>query len=417
MKKIKLLTAGLLAISVAGTASAATTVIRITGSTAFRKTTYNAIVSSLNSPVGAVIGTGGASDMTGDAQAVFSGTLNSGPKMGTAVVFETAFGGSTGGLQVVTQGLTTIPGAFTNPAQVWLSPTTNTLTSVTIGAGGAITGANALTSPNYDSASTADVTMADTFQAATPWTHPSVASQPSIGAVVYFWTKGLQESPDIPNASYAAFTNMTTQQAGLLLSDGELPLSLFTGNASDASYIVCLDGRNNDSGTRSTVQAETSLGTADIQIEDMFQNTTPGSSPITSITEVGDVGYNSGGKLATDLKTPIQTGTTDPNFGLPFILVGYLGTPDAATAVAGGAVRLTYNGVDGTVTQNVANGNYSYWNYEHIDATAAAAADPIKGPTITVLQANEVSLAGLNGLILSALNVSRASDGAPVAPL
>jgi molybdate-binding protein len=409
MKLSKKITAGALALACVASSYAADT-IRITGSTAFRKSTYNAIVNSLNNAKAAAIG-GTSSDMTGDQQAVFTGNLKS---TGAAVIIQTAFGGSTGGLQVITQGLTTIPGTTFDSAHTWMSASTNTLTSVTASGSGPIAGANILTATtaNFDTAGTAQVTMADTFQAATPFTTPAVASEPTVGAVAYFWVKGLQAT-NVPAASYNALTNMTQQQGALLLSAGSLPLSVFTGNAADVGIDVDLIGRNNDSGTRTTVQAETSGGTNDNQTQSLYKSTNNGAASIASLVFAGDVGYDSGGKVASDLKATIGS-ILDPN-GAPFILVGYVGKSDADTAVAGGAVKLTYNGVDGTNNNNIINGNYSYWNYEHIDAKAGLNA--VQNQFVSDITTNITNVtAGLNGVVLSSMQVSRAFDGAPVSP-
>jgi hypothetical protein len=412
MKSLKLVAVSLLAAASVSIASAQT-FVKITGSTAFRKSTYNAIVNSLNNPKGAAIG-GTVTDITGQTQVVITGTLKSGPSAGQAVVFQAAFGGSTGGLQVVTQGLTTIPGTSFDAAHTWLSSTANTLTPLTVSAG-AISGATVLAAgtANFDAAATANVTMADSFQSSTAWTTPAVASEPLVGAVAYYWVKGLR-SPDVSLASYNALTNITSQQGALLLAAGSLPLSVFTGNAADAGINVDLIGRNDDSGTRTIVQCETSQGAAPIQTQQQYRNHTPGSATITQLDYVGDVGYDSGGKVATDLKTPIASGVLDPN-GAHFILVGYAGKSDKNTAVAGGAVALAYNGVDGTVDANINNGSYSYWAYEHIDAKAGLSA--VQTNAIALVTSDIVNnTATLNGVTLSALQVSRVQDGTVVSP-
>jgi hypothetical protein len=295
-----------------------------------------------------------------------------------------------------------------------MSATTNTLASVTASGSGPVAGATILTSgtANFDAAATADVTMADTFQAATAFTTPAVASEPTVGAVAYFWVKG-QQAANVPAASYARLTNITSQQGALLLAAGSLPLSVFTGDVTDAGINVDLVGRNDDSGTRTTVQAETSSGTSDIQVQQLYKSSNNGAASIASLVFAGDVGYDSGGKVANDLKATIGS-ILDPN-GAPFILVGYVGKGDADTAVAGGAVKLKYNGVDGTVTGNIVNGNYSFWNYEHIDAKAGLNA--VQNKFVSDITDNITNVtAGLNGVTLSSMLVTRAFDGAPVSP-
>jgi hypothetical protein len=90
------------------------------------------------------------------------------------------------------------------------------------------------------------------------------------------------------------------------------------------------------------------------------------------VTNVGDAGYSSGGNVATALKTAIAAGAVD-DAGLPFVFVGYVGKSDATTALLGGAIALSYNGVNyctnsATQTYNdaaISNAQYSFWSYEH----------------------------------------------------
>lgn len=405
--------AGSLALAFAGMASAQT-FVKLTGSTAFRKATYDAIVKSLNTPKGAAIG-GSAADFTGDAQAVITGTLKSGPSAGQAVVIQTAFGGSVGGLQVLTSGATTIPGVAFDQNHTWMSSTTNTLTALTVNGDGTISGATILTSgtANFEGPSTADTSMSDSFQSSSPFPTPGLLEENpagnGVGVVQFFWVKGLQESPDVPAASYNALTNMSPLQAQLLLAAGELPLSLFTGVASDSAYDVILLGRNTDSGTRLDAEAEPGYGFG--QSENQYQTV---GSPITSLVNVGDNGYASGGTLATALKTSITGGTLDDS-GHPFILVGYLGRSDKNTAVAGGAVVLKYAGNDGTVDANIQNGLYTFWAYEH--AYYKSGLGTVKQNAIN-LYSNQLRLTDAiqSGILLSSMGVSRSVEGGVVAP-
>ncbi|HTB81761.1 MAG TPA: hypothetical protein VK717_12830 [Opitutaceae bacterium] len=410
MKRFKLITAGSLALAFASMASAQT-FVKLTGSTAYRKATYDAIVKSLNTPKGAAIG-GTTADFTGDAQAVITGTLKSGPSAGQAVVIQTAFGGSVGGLNVLTHGLTTIPGTSFDSLHTWISSTTNTLTPLTVNGDGTISGATILTSANFEGASTADTSMSDSFQSSSPFPTPSLLEENpagnGVGVVQFFWVKGLQ-SPDVPAGSYNALTNISPLQAQLLLAAGELPLSLFTGVASDSSVDVILLGRNNDSGTRLDAEAEPGYGFG--QLENQYQTV---GSPITSLVNVGDNGYASGGTLATALKTSITAGTVD-DAGNPFILVGYLGKSDKNTAVAGGGVALKYAGFDGTVDTNIENGQYTFWAYEH--AYYKSGLGTVKQNAIN-LYSNELRVtdAVQSGILLTAMGVSRSIEGGPVSP-
>jgi hypothetical protein len=108
----------------------------------------------------------------------------------------------------------------------------------------------------------------------------------------------------------------------------------------------------------------------------------------------------------------------------PFI--GTLGTGDSST-VAGGANRLTYNGVAFSKGA-VQNGQYSLWGYQHLFAKPGLSAtkltlvkgttkpaDPIKSNGL----ANAIDTAlstSANNVQLSTMKVGRSSDGSPIFP-
>lgn len=378
---MKFLTAGLLALAVAASASAQT-LVKITGSTAFRKATVASIIRSLNNPVGA-FPTGGS--LTG-AQAVIRGTLKSGPSAGQDVAFQLAWAGSVGGVQTVVQNATTIPGqpAPFLPGSTWLSTTnaTSTVTVTITGAnndiytfGGGTTGATA-----FDAAATANVAMSDSFQATTPFTSPVLvdvdgSGNGTVGIVPFVWVKGAQSS-EVSAASYARLTNISSQAAKELISAGFVNLSLLTGNSADAGVNVVLSGRNNDSGTRLVTFAETAFGQSASPLQYSL-TTSGGFITAAALFSPGSNGENSGGTLATKANTIPAVGLRVS--GKPIIVVTYLGVSDA-TSVNGGANCLTYNGVGvsnitsggvlsvlgsglGTLIQN---GEYTFWGYEHM---------------------------------------------------
>lgn len=414
MNKSKVLSMGLLALGCASLASAQT-FVKITGSTAFRKAAYFSIVNSLNNPKGAAIG-GSAADFTGASRAVITGTLKSGPSAGQAVVFQTAFGGSSGGLDVVTNNLNVIPGTGFASTATWMSSTGNTLTNLAVGAS-AISGANILAagSASFDGASTADVAHSDTFQSTTPFKTPALSEENAagngVGVIEFDWVKS-NRHPDVPVASYNAFNNITNLQAQLLLANGALPLSLFTGNPADLGIDVLLVGRNDDSGTRTTTQAESAYGFN--QLESQYKPT-PDTGTISGAAFVGNVGFASGGNVAASLNRPIAAGSVDGN-GVPFIFVGYLGKGDKNTAVSGATpgVALNWNGspVSDTAIQN---GAYTFWSYAHIYYRPTLAG--VKKDA-TDLYSNQIRLADApqSGLILSSMGVSRTIEGGVVSP-
>jgi len=426
MKTMKLVSVSLLALACAGIASAQT-LVKVTGSTAFRKATYFAIIDSLNSPKAAAIGGDTTNnDMSGAARAIIRGTLKSGPSAGVDVAYQLAWGGSVGGVQVVTQNLSTIPGTSFTSAQTWLSAT-NTLTPVSI-TGGKIQGWTEGAAA-FDAASTADATNSDSFQSSTPFKSPVLVEENAagggVGVVQFLWVKG-RKHPDFSNStSYEGLTNVTALQAQLLLAAGELPLSLFTGNASDIAYDVVLVGRNNDSGTRLDAEAEPGFGFG-FGVENQYQPVISAGS-ITGISNVGDVGYASGGNVATALKTPIASGARD-DAGNIFVFVGYVGKGDAGTAITGGAQALAYNGStyynNSTATYNdaaIQNGAYTFWAYEH--AYYRSSLTGVKKNALDLmsntLRGGSLAVNGepsQSGIVLTSMGVNRGIEGGVVAP-
>jgi len=302
---------------------------------------------------------------------VIRGTLKSGTSAGQDVVYQLAWAGSVGGVQVLDDSSqTSIPGVSFAGGATWMKPDItggNTLTAVTVGAS-SITGATPIASGSaaFEAWSQPQVSNSDSFQSSTPWnstvlkdTNPTKAG---VGVVDFHWVKGLKD-PDIDAASsgaYERFTNFTQQQGPLLLVNGAVPLSQFTGNTADSAINVVLVGRNSDSGTRLGAEAETQSGFFQILEDNYYPTITAGS--VTAMIDNGDAGQSSGGNIATALKTPITSGVKVG--GKPFIMVGYLGKSDKNTATTGGAVELTYNGVSYTDTA-VEAGQYTFWTYEH----------------------------------------------------
>jgi hypothetical protein len=232
--------------------------------------------------------------------------------------------------------------------------------------------------------------------------------------VQFFWVK----ENDSGNSVATRLTNITNQEAGELLAAGRLSLAYFTGNALDNNTDVLLVGRNNDSGTRLDAEAEgvSSAGAFGFgqSTEQQWQPIIT-SSLVTGVTSVGDAGYASGGSVATALLTAQHSGATDTH-SKSFILVGYLGLSDKATAVAGGATVLTFDGVDGTVTSNIQNGPYSFWSYEHTyELNSDSGAQQTLVTSITTdLANNEVAQSGVS--TISGFPASRSVEGGTITP-
>lgn len=181
------------------------------------------------------------------------------------------------------------------------------------------------------------------------------------------------------NTNFPA-SNITSQVAKALLANGNVPLSMFTGNSSDADQGVWITGRDWDSGTRAVTLLETGYGVTTT----VKQYTVDGSNVVPSPAAaffglpvaVGNGGYASGGTLRSVVTNNALVFPTTPAYRVNHI-IGYAGTPDV---IAARAKALSYNGVAAycpsddvstaqgfsTTANGVANGSYSYWSTAYL---------------------------------------------------
>lgn len=382
MKSLKFLAAGALALTLVGTASAQT-VIRITGSSAYRAATNNAILNIMDA--GRQYGYVG-STFSSSSQAIFVGSVG-----GTSVIIKTNWTGSVAGIQTVSQGIATkfVP----NNAAVSAAGTSGL--------------------PAGEALEVPQVALSDVFQASTPFPLP-VMFDTQVGVVPFKWV-----------ASFGApegLKNVTPQLASAVFLAGQLPLSLFTGVSADVTTPVFAIGRDFDSGTRLTAVAETGIGVASalFQYKPAHTGTKTSSQvpwPHDTLLGIpyddGNGGFNSGGSLADEMR--FQTTGADTIGGY---YITYLSVGDAAratstgTAGAGNAKELTYNGVAYSETA-VREGQYTFWGYEHLmyrnDLDQA-----IKNIANTLATRIESQDAGLSGIFLNTMKVSRQTDGGQV---
>lgn len=436
----------------------AQTVIKVTGSTAFRTAAVAGIINSLNSPQAAFTGTKG---VNGASQAVITGTLKSG---GASVEFQLAWTGSVGGLAATAngalqQGNSKLGINSFSPTTTWLSATTNTLSAVSDTVSGSdlytFTGGTQATTPHFDGQAVADVSFSDTFQASavpllpngTPTINPvtgstgEITGDGTVGVVNFSWCKAAQPLNAAAAAGWTRLTNISSSQAQALILNGIEPLSFFTGNTADDSTVdVVLSGRNADSGTRFAALSEpfltqTVAGGGAFKTPVQYALVTSGGT-ITSLNTTGwDVtgaginGYNSGGTLATAMANQATAGATDSN-GFPFIVVSYLGGPDSATLVTAatpGAI-LTFNGVStnpifsgkadpiGSGLFNIiSEGADTFWEYEHIYYRNGFSGTGLTAINLVASQINSTD-ASAAGLVQTALQSLRNDEFSPVVP-
>jgi hypothetical protein len=223
-------------------------------------------------------------------------------------------------------------------------------------------------------------------------------------------------------------TNITANFANQLLASGTVPLALLTGSSADKTNGVYLVGRNIDSGTRLTTLAETGFGTKSTVYQYKY-NSAASIQPYPievidgiSSSTLGNSGYSSGGTLAGLMTNVLAAGsslatdtngTTSAYTGSNF-LVGYAGTSDANGQTANGLVKFSYDGVASS-TNAIAQGQYTFWGYEHlyVSASASTAAKAVATGLGAGILATPTSSLTPN-VNLNDLVVGRNGDGSPV---
>ena len=179
------------------------------------------------------------------------------------------------------------------------------------------------------------------------------------------------------NSYNAGLTNVTVDQAKVMLANGKANFSQFTGRTSDTNGQVYLVGRNIDSGTRVTTLLDMSYG-SQTKVKQYLSPSTNQLylSPIETIngissSQAGNSGYDSGSKIAAALANPLVTGTnlisstngtSRSTFTGSHYLLGYISGADLSGKA--GVTNTTFNGVDFS-NANIINGSYPFWSYEY----------------------------------------------------
>jgi len=443
MKLKSILTASVLGLALGTMAHANVgNVVRFTGSTAYRSATHKAIahVFDKNSTV---IG-GVSSDST---NSVFNGKIN-----GNDTTIICYWSGSEQAiLSLANQSNTANKLPFLNTAiltdNVNFSGATPVITNAVTGTNlglidptAATPGFNTIVVTNYTGdLQYPDAGMSDTFQSSSRYKTAAGkydqlkgagtdTANGVIGVVMFKWIA----TPGTP------FSNITAQQIKKIYTNGGYTdVAQITGTATKAfsTEYVYGTGRDFMSGTRLTAFAETGIG-ATATVTQYFPysdagNTTMVTATGKTVVSFGSLddtsasgGYASGGKLASALSNTAPTGN---------YMIGYAGTADTdtATAIGAGAKELSYNGVmltgtAGSITSDaskVANGQYTFWGYEHLyyakNLSDSGKLTPINRIAVQLRAgngnaANTAVAADSVAPVLSSMNCTRDTDGSPV---
>lgn len=341
----------------------------LTGSTAFRAAVNDAIKAMLSGETVRYVG----SSLSSSNNAIFQGTHAT---LGT-VTIQTSWSGSGTGVSTLV-----------NNSDVSVLP----LSALSEGSAGT-EAATTITRVNTK----ATFAFSDVKQESTTAAALEALPAPSAVGIIPFLFVASESAP-------AGITNVTDQQFSALFSAGFMSASVFTGNTADDETIIYPVGRDSGSGTRIAVFAETGYG-----INNAVNQARPtaASGVISSPGEGldGNGGQSSGSTLATWL------GSTSTGFAL----ISYVGVSDANNAETAGARKLSYNGSTYS-SANVKNGVYTLWSEVQLYPKKTALTSDEAGLKDSLLSAIDTNLTAneTRGIALSAMRVSRSSDGGPV---
>jgi len=402
MKSILKYSAIALALALAHQASAVDIVL--TGSTAFRGSTHDAIKAIMT---GAETVVHSAAALKDSNQATFKGTI---PGITGTVYVYCSWSGSASGVLAVANG-TTVPVY----SQSFIDAKTAGTTTVSAG--------------STDATMVPKIAGSDVFKASITGSGAGfTALGPVNSKVAVIPFRFLRN-----RGSNALLTNVTAQQYRAIWNNNQQPLAMFTGNSADIEPVIPV-GRDNGSGTRITVMAETKYGIGNNVLQ--WKVTTTGTAGTDAVatraqiwgvgdgvgsTSAGNGGYDSGSKIATVLAATSDSldlfdsdNTTDLGVDSDVTILGYLGLSDAATAITNGATALPYEGYNYTAA-GVQEGQYTLWGYFHfIHPTLTTDETTFKTALIGTTGLGNSSILGTNGIALGTMIASRTSDGAIV---
>ena len=439
MKLFKTLAVGVVALALAGVASATT--VKVTGSTAYRKALYGSIVNYLSgggTVKAAFIGSAGG--LAGANQAAFTN--------GTDTVIA-CMAGSVGGVNWIVNNsnvatiapppINTVAAFNASAAAAWIDPTVNGVgswTAVALDGTGAPNSSSGTPlsagSTTWLAASPADFTMSDSFQDSTPFDSASTGvtlDGESVGVVQFTFAKSKLPASETSGAYFDGWNRLTNVPALAfqnLAANGHAPLATFTGNSADTGIEVALVGRDADSGTRLATNFETGYGTV---ITSMKQYRPTGAGSVdagttagTTITTIpapvtGSSGYSGGGNVKNVLQSTIDTSTAKIA-GKKVIFIGYVGVTDSP----GNSQALTYNGgklIDasaGLLPDPVKLGQYTFWTYEKANWRASVIGATKAGIAQSIADGIDAVVAAASGVSLNDMQASRAAEGQVVNP-
>lgn len=459
MKTSNIISAALIALGIVSQAKADPTVY-LTGSTAFRSTVYNALVS------GAGTNGGGVFDSTPSWETYGNGTPGSGTYMifhgniaGSPVYIDCAWSGSEAG--IASASGVTLTNVDRNGNSILLNGSPETwlnVSNITLGNGAISTNPSSSSGLFETATRTADLTQADTSQAIswTPFVPNSQTALTDYGveAIVTFTvSRNFQPSPV---HEWSDVTNVTLPELNILAANGWAPAGFLSGNTNDNDFDVVLVGRNLGSGTRMNFLGDSQYGAHKTvnqwSIGEGIEEPTHLDSLI--LTNEGNNGYESGGDVAKALGIYNVTGNSGScQQAIPstsyfvtnsiqslgacngWLALGYVAPSDAlstgngtsATGFGGGGGVIAcptndWVQLDGVLSSDgtIENGQWWLWGHEHLygkfqnsgtpDAVGNLLANAVTFQVTTVLGYGTNAAAHDPGIPVGLMNVTKGSD-------
>jgi len=388
MKTTNLLAAALVAFGLATTASAQTK-IYISGAPAVRQSATVAIEHLLAANGGTITRAfNGTNVLVANVVTWTGGNIG-----GTPVTIKLAYTGSAAGYQAVAGQ---IPVRF-------LPDSVN-------GLGQGQTDVNASLGAAAES-HVPDFTFADEFQASTPWigTNSLAKTAYATGGATYGSPQAYQTLTDdvvgilplrVVASPGAPFTNITPQLAQQVYEGGGIPLSQFTGNASDVNSTVYGLGRDVGSGARTLWLAETGVGTNTLVQDYQPAVTVTNKSVVKIIPFAGGSNYTSAPTVTLGAPSSGTTATAHANLTGGKVTSYTIDNPGSGYAaaptitIAGGGGDGAYGTVvigGGTVT---ANPLYANQDLIGIHSTNGNGGYSTFGAELTAIAANPSAAGG-----------------------
>jgi phosphate transport system substrate-binding protein len=246
---------------------------------------------------------------------------------------------------------------------------------------------NTAETPGVNVNKVADLALSDVFPgSASPPIPDSAFDRTVVGVVPFVFVK---------NNSLAGVTNITRDQALLLMTASGaagMPATYLGGISTNEVYLI---GRDSGSGTRISVEKDIGFSGTPL----LWATNATGGLITTN-------GYSSGGLVRNTVNGTVNS-------------IGYMSLGDAILILAN-TTSLNYNGVPYAHT-NVANGSYALWGYEHLvnrvgglSANQALIRDAIIGAITEPGFQSTNLLYAPNFVSLVDMQVERGADGGPI---